>query len=176
MMEQAITLKTMSLKVKLALMLTALGVSILFGLYLGMTYGRYMSPLWWLLIFAIGIVATIPLHEGLHGLFFKIFGGKVSFGAKLKTPFGPVFWATSDKLYSKRQFQMISLAPQILTLVLVLLIVFVELPPVVEIGLFIIAAGNLCGGGFDIYISCKLTRFPAGVLIRDMKDGLMIYE
>jgi len=48
--------------------------------------------------------------------------------------------------------------------------------PVVNIGLIITAVGNLLGGVFDIYISVLLRRFPAGVLVRDTRDGCVIYR
>ena len=39
-----------------------------------------------------------------------------------------------------------------------------------------LAVGNLCRGGFDIYISILVGRFSAGAKYRDMKDGLIVYE
>ena len=129
-----------------------------------------------LIMVAIALVATIVLHEALHGLFFWIFGGQVKFGAKAWTAMGPVFWATSDKLLSKRQYQIVCLAPQILTAICLLLIFTAGLPAIHQVALWIIAVGNLCGGGFDIYISILVGRFSAGAKYRDMKDGLIVYE
>ncbi len=175
---QTINLGTIPRRVKLTILLIAIIGTIVLSVGFGRAYGDYIVGLgiWrWLGLFMVCVVATIPLHEGLHGLFFWIFGGDVRFGAKLKTPFGPVFWATSDKLFSKRQFRMISLAPQILTLTLILIIASAELPALWEIGLLIVAIGNLCGGAFDIYISCILGRFPVDSMFRDRQDGLQVY-
>ena len=152
-----------------------------------MILGRLLTVYYWWDMFDMGlraqaimlvvaVVAMIVLHEALHGLFFWIFGGRVSFGAKAWTSFGPVFWATSDKLFSKRQYRTISLAPQILTAACLLVLLVTDLPAIYQVGLWLIAVGNLCGGGFDIYISILLGRFSAGAKFQDKKDGLIVYE
>ena len=175
---QKISLEKMTHRTKWTILLITFGVMSFFWLFLGVTYG--LSPLsfgiWkWIALVSGCMAIIISVHEALHGLLFWVFGGKVKFGAKLKTSVGPIFWATSDKLFSKRQYRIISLAPQILTLTCVLIIFFAELPTVYEIGLWIIAVGNLCGGGFDIYISCILDKFPAGALFQDKQDGVQVY-
>lgn len=173
-----ISLSSMSRKTKVLIILVALFVTFLFSDLFALKYGAYvfgMATRDWVLLFLVCLLVTIPLHEGLHGLFFHLFGGRVSFGAKMWTAFGLVFWASSDKLYTRKQFTIISLAPQILTLILLPVVIWASLPVMWEMGLFIIAVGNLCGGGFDIYISLKLKRFPAGYMYQDTKDGLNVY-
>lgn len=174
-----ITLSTMPRRVKLAIILGGLLGTFVFAIPFGMIYGDYIvgfGAINWLLLFMGCVVATIPLHEGMHGLFFRLYGGKVKFGAKLKTPFGPVFWATSDKMFPRRQFQTIGLAPQILTAVLGLLIILGDFSPMVQMGLIIVAVGNLLGGAFDIYLAVLLRRYPSSVMVRDIQDGLVIWD
>jgi len=175
---QIISSVTLSRRVRWGILIPA------FAVYVAMWAGLIMYYWWdiatismplWTGMILFSIVTVTVIHEGLHGLFFWIFGGRVKFGAKLKTSFGPVFWATSDKIFSKRQFRMISLAPQILTFACFLVIFLAKLPPIYEIGLWIIAVGNLTGGGFDIYISLILGRFPAGSMFQDKQDGLTVY-
>jgi hypothetical protein len=176
-MEQSISLTSVSKKAKIVTILLCLGCVFAIFLLIPADYRAYiveMGYLRWTGLVALCAVILIPLHEGMHGLFFRLFGGKVSFGARLKTSFGPVFWATSPKMYSKRQFQIIGLAPQLLTVICLLMLG--HFSPVVNIGLIITAVGNLLGGVFDIYISVLLRRFPAGVLVRDTMDGCVIYR
>ncbi len=172
-----ITLSTMPRKVKVAIILLGFLGSFVFSVPFGIIYGDYIvgfGMVNWLLLFLGCVVATIPLHEGMHGLFFRLYGGKVKFGAKLRTPFGPVFWATSDKMFPRRQFQTIGLAPQILTVVLGVLISFGNFPPMVQMGLIIVAVGNLLGGAFDIYLAVLLKGYSSSVMVRDMRDGLEV--
>jgi hypothetical protein len=172
-----VNLDTISPKDKWAIILIAFGIMMAFSWLAGMNYGTYIVSLgiWkWFTLFMVCLSIVIPLHEGLHALFFRLFGGKVRFGATLKTRLGPVFWATSDKLFPKRQFRIIALAPQVLTLICIVIALF-DIPTICKLGLWIIAAGNLAGGGFDIYISCLLGRFPAGALFQDQKDGIQVY-
>jgi len=172
-----ITLSTMPRRVKIAIILGGLLGTFVFSVPFGIIYGDFIvgfGTVNWLLLFLGCIVAIIPLHEGMHGLFFRLYGGKVKFGAKLWTLLGPVFWATSEKMFPRRQFQTISLAPQLLTVVLTTLIAFVDFPPLVQIGLIIVAAGNLLGGAFDIYLAVLLRRYPSSVMVRDIQDGLEV--
>jgi hypothetical protein len=171
-----ITLSSMSKRVKVAIILAGLFGTFVFAVPFGVIYGDYIKGFGtanWIILFLGCVVATIPLHEGMHGLFFKLYGGKVKFGAKLKTPFGPVFWATSEKMFPRRQFQMISLAPQILTVVLWAVLAS-GVSPIVQMGLIIVAVGNLLGGAFDIYLAVLLRRYPSSVMVRDVQDGLEV--
>jgi hypothetical protein len=148
-----------------------------FSVPFGVIYGDFIvgfGTINWILLFMGCVVATIPLHEGMHGLFFRLYGGKVKFGAKLWSPLGPVFWATSKKMFPRRQFQMIGLAPQLLSVALSAVIIFGGFPPIVQMGLIIVVAGNLLGGAFDIYLAILLRRYPSSVMVRDIQDGLEV--
>jgi hypothetical protein len=172
-----ITLSTMPRRVKLAIILIGLFGTFVFAVPFGIIYGDYIIGFGtsnWFLLFLGCVVATIPLHEGMHGLFFRLYGGKVKFGAKLRTTFGPVFWATSEKMFPRRQFQTISLAPQILTVVLGALVALGSFPAIVQMGLIIVAVGNLFGGAFDIYLAILLRGYPSSVMVRDIQDGLEV--
>ena len=172
-----ITLSTMPRRAKIAIILAGLLGTFVFSVPFGIIYGDFIvgfGTVNWVFLFLGCVVATIPLHEGMHGLFFRLYGGKVKFGAKLRTPFGPVFWATSEKMFPRRQFQMISLAPQLLTVALSSFIALGGLPPIVQMGLIIVAVGNLVGGAFDIYLAVLLRRYPSSVMVRDIQDGLEV--
>lgn len=126
-------------------------------------------------IAALCVVAVVFSHEGLHGAFFRKFGGKVKFGFKLWTPMGPVFYTTAPGcLFTKAQALMTVLAPQIMTPILLGVIAFA--PDVLKRPLLLAGAFNLAGGCFDIYIANWLRVFPADVLIEDTVTGLKVYK
>lgn len=130
-----------------------------------------------LAVAVISVIVVIVLHEGLHGLFFWVFGGKVRFGASFRTGMGPAFWASSPGgLFSKNQFQIIGLAPQLLTMLLLLLLTFASLPNILAYPILLGAAFNVGVGCLDIFTIFLLRRYPKGVLVEDTKDGLRIWE
>lgn len=64
----------------------------------------YILGLPYTILFFIGCaLVEIVAHEGLHGLFFKLFGGDVSIGIK-RTKLGPIFWTSSSILYSRIKY------------------------------------------------------------------------
>jgi len=128
------------------------------------------------LLLLAGLVLTPVLHEGMHGLFFWVFSRKANFGIQLKTWMGLVFWASSfGSLIPRVKFQIIALAPQILTVVFLLVIIFASLPNTVNYVLLLISALNLGGGCFDIYGVTWLQHFPKYYLVEDTKEGCRIF-
>jgi len=135
----------------------------------------YALGVWRLALTVVLTVASVTiLHECLHGLFFRLFGGRVSFGARMSR-LGPVAWTTSTGHYTKRQYQAISLAPQLLTLAVLLVAALAhDLSPAVKMMLSLAGVINLCGGGADIYGLWWLRRTPDNCLIEDIKDGISV--
>jgi len=121
--------------------------------------------------------ASIAMHEGLHGIFFKKFTGKVRFGFKLKTGIGPVFYATSEgSKVSKHQFWAIALAPQIGSAVLIALLFAINASESVRWFLFCMVVINFLGGAMDMYMVFWLRRFPKNALVEDTKEGAVIWQ
>lgn len=176
--------KTISKKKKWGVLLLGMGGYILLynlGEYLlGIDFREVTeeySLFWWLVIVTSSFVATIVAHEGLHGLFFWLFTGKAKFGFKLWSSWGPIFWASSPgSLISRRRFQIVALAPQILTIILLPIMVFVPLSSILAYCLLIAAGFNLCGGCFDIYLFFVLRKYPKHFLVQDTLDGALIWE
>jgi len=131
-----------------------------------------LTKSWLVLLICLPII--IVAHEALHGIVFKMFGGKVKFGVK-RTKIGPVAFTSSPDPYSKRQFQIAALAPQVLTVA-----AFIAMPlvssPVVAYALMITAVGNLGGGCMDIFMLIWLRKFPQEVIIKDAGDGISILK
>lgn len=172
------TLKNLSKRKKIGVIL--LGI---FGMFLIINLGEFlgilkvgMNPQYFLAVL-IAFIVTVVIHEGLHGLFFYIFSGKVKFGAKLRGGMGPAFFATSPgSLIPKRRFQLVALAPQILTICLVPTLFLIPYPSMLSNILVLTMALNFGGGCLDIYIALWSRKFPRSFLFEDIRDGLKIYE
>ena len=115
-----------------------------------------------------GMAVVVILHEGLHGLGFLIYGGKVKFGATIKTKFGLVFYATSpNTFYSRNQMIVIALLPQIMTVGLLASAFVFNMTPMMAWVVVMLAVVNLIGGSMDILGSCWLATFPRSSLVED---------
>jgi hypothetical protein len=125
----------------------------------------------------MAVVVTV-LHEGMHGLFFKLMGGgKVVFGVKKIKWMGIAFYASSpNTMYSRAQFTAIGLAPQILTAVVFILAFTINVPSAVALGMMLFASMNFGGGCMDIYSVFKIWQLPKGSMIEDIQDGFRVYE
>ena len=126
------------------------------------------------------LLVTIPLvllHEGLHSLVFLSNGFKVKFGLGAITG-GIGFWTSSpgSKL-TKRQFQVLALFPQILSIAcIVVLLYHSNIPEWLVRSLISFLAINLGGGASDIYLFLLLYTYPEGIYIEDTKMGCKIYQ
>ncbi|MBC2187740.1 DUF3267 domain-containing protein [Listeria booriae] len=126
-------------------------------------YFFFMTPL--LLIF------IIFAHEGIHGLFFKLFKPKseVRFGFK-----NGMFYATSpNSYYSKYKFICISLAPFIIITVSLIISYFLGL---LSQPLFILLTsvhGAGCIG--DFYWIWLLLKSPRNTIVEDTEIGICLY-
>lgn len=125
-----------------------------------------------LIVAAVCIVA----HEGMHGLFFRIIGKrKVMYGVKRGKTLGLVFYATSlYTQFTRNQFRAIALAPQILTVIAVVLSLVVHLPPLASLLIIVGASMNLGGGCMDIWTAIRIGKYPKGCTYEDRMDGFRV--
>jgi len=127
---------------------------------------------WWRILPVF--VAVFVLHELAHGILFKIWTGKVEFGAGM-TKFGPVFYAASPGCRLPRnRIIVVALAPQILSL---LFFVLAYLPFIDEIHNMLIVAGvmNLSGGVGDFYSILQMLRYSKELQVEDSPTGMKFY-
>lgn len=125
------------------------------------------------------VIATVSivLHEALHGLFFWTYTGKVKFGFKLWSKIGMMAYATSpNSILSRGRMIMITIAPQILSVVVLLAIGFMGLPNLARHGLLNMVAINLGGGCFDLYFVFLLLKEKGKVLVEDTMTGAILYR
>ncbi|BCA86126.1 transcriptional regulator [Enterococcus saigonensis] len=118
----------------------------------------------------ISFLAIIVIHEGIHGIFFKIFNlkGKVKFGFKN----GMAYATSPGTMYAKWEFFIISCAPFVI-LTAVLLIIM-DNWPYTWLRLLIAAHGGACAG--DFYWCYLLITTPKNLLVEDTEVGLTFHK
>lgn len=137
-----------------------------------------VNPVVWGLAWLVVVIALVVIHEALHGLFFWLYSERVQYGIKWKTVFGPTPYATSiGSKFTKRQFQMIGIAPQLLTVVLLgLSLATFRVSSPVSMFALMSAMTNLAGGCVDIYSAFQVGRYSNAILVEDTGDGYKIWQ
>lgn len=148
---------------------TALGLVVV---CIGIWLREFMVAEWYHVLIASALAYL--LHELVHGTFFKLWAGKVEFGAGI-TRFGPVFYATSPgALLSRNRVLIVALAPQILT-ILFLSLRYLPLIEPVQVVLVLAGAVNLAGGASDFYCVTQVARYPRRLRVEDQPMGMKFY-
>jgi Putative zincin peptidase len=130
--------------------------------------------LWKLFLLLIGTVIVLTVvHELLHGIFFKLFTGRVIYGFILKKF---VFYASSpNQKISGNKFIVTALAPQLLAIPMFLIMGLVH-NPIIDYFTLIFVFANLIGGTSDIWVAMTLAHYKEKVWAEDTKTGLIIYR
>lgn len=173
--ETRLSTGTLSVRTKIGLIAACflLATVLFYVLELKRTDWAQVTGYWsCLLLVMISSLIAVVLHEGLHALFFKIFGGAVTFGVKW-TKLGPAFYTTSPKSFTIGRYKITGLAPQILTIISLILGLTVP-STVLSLAFIVIAIMNIGGGCFDIYAVIWLRKFPKECLVQDTRDGLNV--
>lgn len=129
--------------------------------------------IWTIIQPLIILFLVIVVHEGIHGIFFKLFNpkGHVEFGLK-----GGFAYAVSEgSIYTKGQMNIIGMAPfVIISILFTLAYVF----GFMSSGMYVMYAGlhgAMCIG--DLWYLYLLTFKHRGTLyVEDTKQGITIYE
>lgn len=135
------------------------------------TSGGVVTPV---LYIAVSLV-TVAVHELIHGLFFRVFGGGPRYGAGIKYLM-PYFYATSPgQAFSIRQMIIIGLAP--LVVISVLLPIIALAVPTLVAYCAVAFMVNTPGAVGDIWMTSRLTRFlrVKDVKVVDMADSMAVY-
>lgn len=124
-----------------------------------------------LLIFPLLIIGYIILHELIHGVFMKFYGGvspKYGFS-------GPFIFAKSDAYFSKRSYIILTLAPFITLGLGAALLGLIVSPIGVWFAIFL-GSINLFASRGDIQAAIVLKDLSKDLLIEDKGDSLYIYK
>lgn len=135
-----------------------------------LSYGSPSLPetIFYLVVFII----LIFIHEGIHGIFFKVFNpkGKVKFGFKN----GMAYATSPHSLYSKGKFAWIGLAPFVVITTILFILLALKVLPAFYFVLLAAIHGSCCVG--DFYWMWLLIRAPKGILVEDTEQGINLYE
>ena len=141
--------------------------------------GFFITPLkmpTWQTFFKIiitlaGIFIYTCLHEAVHGIFMKIFGGKkVVYGFKMGCAY-----AGSDDFFKKRPYMVIALAPVVIWGI-VLLFLTVKLGEDWFWVVYFIQVVNVAGAAGDFYVFYKLIPIPSDALVTDSGTDIKVYS
>lgn len=135
------------------------------------TSGSVVTPALYIAV----TLGTIAVHELIHGLFFRVFGGGPRYGAGMKYLM-PYFYATSPgSAFSVRQMIIIGLAP--LALLSPLALIIAPAAPALVAYCAVVFIVNTSGAVGDIWMTTRLTRFMrfTDVKVVDTADSLAVY-
>jgi hypothetical protein len=121
-----------------------------------------------------GAISVLILHEVIHGLIARWYGGRPKFGAVLLNKFLPAFYCTvPGHLFTKREFIIFALAPLVLISVAGSLILMLT-----SVGAWLILAlaFNVGGAIGDLWMTGLVIRQPSGTLIEDERYGITIHR
>ena len=122
------------------------------------------------LVVWLGMVAYIFLHELVHGIFMKHFSGvKPHYGFT-----GLYAYAGSSAYFDRKQYIIIALAP-IAILGIILLMINCIVPKAWFWVIYIIQITNISGAAGDIYVTYKMLRLPATLLVNNTGVSMTVY-
>ena len=124
----------------------------------------------------LGLVAlpliTFAIHEGIHGVVFKTFGGKSRYGTGIKHWVPYAYTTVPNQLFPRNAFVIILVAPLVVinSAALLLLGIFPQLA-----GLGWVVVVNTSGAIGDLWITSIVCCYPVSVSVEDRRDGIAIY-
>jgi len=126
----------------------------------------------WLLALAVAYVVSLPLHELVHALFFKLFGPagtKVTFGYQS----GMLYAGCPGTKYTSGQMTVVLLAPFV-----ALSIAYWALGQALDLGVLALCLFLLHGSGCagDLYFTWLLCRHPEADLVEDTANGIRLWN
>ncbi len=130
----------------------------------------WFAGIWWAVALLVGTVVVLAVHEGVHGLFFKLFapaGSRVTFGANIKL--GMLYACAEGIVYTRRQYLVVILAPTVVVTVLMLVAACVSGYPFC---CYIIATAHLAGCVGDWKYAAAVLRNHAITHCEDTSWGV----
>ncbi len=134
----------------------------------------HLSGLWMLtLVLFVGFIAMVIAHELLHGILFKIYTGKVTFGF---LPKKLAFYASSPQsILTREHFILICLFPQLLALPC-FLIAQVSHTPLIVYTVTTLLVLNFLGGVSDWWVALTLAHYREKIMVEDTLEGMIVYK
>lgn len=124
-----------------------------------------------LIAMIVGMVAYLILHELIHGIFMKKFSG-----VKPKYGFTGLYaYAGSTAYFNRKCYIIIALAPIVIWGIVLLILQF-AVPHSWAWIVYCIQVINISGAAGDIYVTCKMSRLPADILVNDVGVSMTVYS
>lgn len=128
------------------------------------------QPRRWLIVCA-GMLAYMVLHEMVHGVFICRYSRrKPKFGFT-----GLYAYAGSDAYFCRKDYIVIGLSP-IVIWGIVLAVIQILVPPDWAFAVYIIQIVNISGAAGDLYVTWKMMKLPADILVRDSGVAMCVYS
>ncbi len=154
----------------IGIMVAMLGLFFLLQWYDVLTLSAKALPLQ-LLVMALGMIAYIPLHELLHGVFMRRYSGRrANYGFTLVYAY-----AGSECYFTKHDHRTISLAP-VTFWGLVFLILLFLLPAGWRWVPYVWQMFNLSGAAGDFYVFWRLGKEPDTILCQDTGVKMTVFD
>jgi hypothetical protein len=125
----------------------------------------------WVGINIVAYIVVMFLHEGIHALSFRFWGGKPYFGAKLPVA---LYCGAKDQLFRRNHYLVVGLAPLVVISLAAIILTLVS-PALASYTLFA-SIGNFSGAAGDVWSAQKIRRHPASVLLEDTTSGYRVWE
>ena len=133
--------------------------------------GSIVTPILKLITALAGMIVYLILHELVHGITMKHYGAK-----RVKYGFTGLYaFAGCEEYFSKKPYIVIALAPIVLWgIVLAVLCCFVHKSWFWVV--YFIQIINFSGAAGDLYVTCKFSKFPKDILIKDTGLEMKVYS
>jgi hypothetical protein len=137
----------------------------------GITLGMFC------LTMILALIGMTIIHELLHGIWFKIFAGRVKFGVimKFKVILYAFYASAPQAKFSRDHFMLIAIFPQVLNIICIL-VALLNHNLFVDYVAVVVFVMNLLGGVSDLWTVARLSRYDKKVLVEDTKTGMIIYK
>jgi hypothetical protein len=161
-----------------ALRLSAYGMVLLFlaaslfSSIIGSAGNSSLNPL----IAVFAYLLAMAAHEAIHGVFFRIYGGRPKYGVGLMYHFFPYAYATSPgQPYTLKQMLVIGMSPLIIICGLAVLAAF--LIPSITPYAAVVFVGNFAGAIGDMWLVRQILRFKKvkDLVFLDLKNGIAVH-
>ncbi len=125
-----------------------------------------------LAVLLVGYITYIVVHELTHGAVMKAVGGK-------KVVFGftgmYAFAGSHEDWFDKTAYRLIALAPLVIWGIVFGVLCFV-VPREWFWIVWFLQAGNIGGAAGDVYVTVRLIREPATILVKDTGVDMTVYD
>lgn len=125
----------------------------------------------------LAFVATVVVHEAVHGVVARALGYRVSFGVtKLGRFLYAAYAGTFEQRVSRRDLAVIAAAP-LVVVTLACVVGLAVVPDAFVLPLLAALAVNTSGVAGDVYLLYYVTRVPRGSQFYDLSvDEMLVYE